>query len=245
MEFTSIYGAIAIDRDYEKSVLFLKSLGKDSHYPFINTSMFSFGDYEIPYYYDNMMLSFGATYKNFGYDLTDWNKLILKIEHILRNIGVEIAQFHIDSYVGDYTLTWIHKEKYFHSKEEHLSDLYQLQKTDDWYFGYGKRSMFTGSLDQDLKFYDKLDQDNFGFTYPVLFTEEARSVVQKVYHETAALPVGSAVKVKDGLELTKVLSDRINEILYSFMLEGSIMLADNYYHQGDIIIKKQPWYSSL
>lgn len=55
-EYTSVYGYIKIDRDYKKSADFIRSLGKDENYPFINTNMFSLGDFEIPYYYEILFL---------------------------------------------------------------------------------------------------------------------------------------------------------------------------------------------
>ncbi|MDY0089548.1 MAG: hypothetical protein RBR78_04195 [Flavobacteriaceae bacterium] len=114
-EYTSIYGYIKIYPSsrldsYSKAVDFIKSLGKDESYPFINSNMFSFGDCEIPYYYEDIMLGFASTYKYFGYELKDWNRFVLKIENILRNIDFENAQFHIDSAWGEFTMYWQSKK---------------------------------------------------------------------------------------------------------------------------------------
>src|SRR6476646_11877859 len=111
MEYTSVYGYIKIRRDYQKSVAFINNLEKDADYPFINTSMFSFGDPEIPYYYENMIFGFAATYKCFGLEVSDWNAFILKMEHILRHVDFENAQFHFESAIGDFTLFWTRKGK--------------------------------------------------------------------------------------------------------------------------------------
>ena len=169
-EYTSIYGYIKINRDYQKSADFICNLGKDENYPFINTNMFSLGDFEIPYYYENPIFGFAATYKYFGLELRDWNSFILKIENILRNIDFENAQFHIESTIGDFTLYWESLKKNFFSEEKENDKLIQLTKTDEWYFGFGKRSVFLGDLDETQIFHDFEDLRNYpnlGFIYPI------------------------------------------------------------------------------
>lgn len=169
MEYTSIYGYIKIERDYQKSADFIKTLGIDESYPFINTNMFSLGDYERPYYYENPIFGFAATYKYFGLELRDWNHFILKIENILRNIDFENAQFHVESSIGDFTLYWHSLEKNFYTKENENGKLVQLTKTDEWYFGFGKRSVFIGELNETQVFHDFEDLRNSGinFHYPI------------------------------------------------------------------------------
>lgn len=170
MEYTSIYGYIKIDRDYQKSVEFIKNIGKDENYPFINTSMFSFGENEIPFYYENIVLGFAATYKDFGLDLSDWNEFILKIEGILRNIDFENAQFHVESSIGEFTLFWTKKGSSLLGEENDSKYIeeYKLTKTNEWYFGFGKRSLFTGYPDRDIEIYEDLrNEPNLGFKYPI------------------------------------------------------------------------------
>lgn len=169
MEYTSIYGYIKIDRDYHKSVDFIKTLEKDNTYPFINTNMFSFGDHEVPYYYENILLGFAATYKYFGMDTSDWNDFILKMEHILRNIDFENAQFHVESALGDYTLFWANRKSAATEKNEadFLSE-YRLIKTEEWYFGFGKRSPFIGYPDDEITDSDQDLRNKIpDFVYPV------------------------------------------------------------------------------
>jgi len=169
-EYSSIYGYIKIDRDYEKSVNFIKAIGKDLEYPFINTNMFSFGDYESPYYYENIFLGFASSYKHFGLDLSDWNRFILKIENILRNTDFESAQFHVESSIGDFTLYWETLDKTFFTEEKQDDKLVRLTKTDEWYFGFGRRGAFVGDLDESQVFYDYEDLRNYhdlNFVYPV------------------------------------------------------------------------------
>jgi len=166
MEYTSIYGIIKIDREYHKSVEYLKNLKEEPSYPSINSSMFSFGDFD--YHYENMVLGFAVTYKYFGLENKDWNVFILKIENILRNIDFENAQFHCESAIGDYTLFWT-KQGALHCGEENEKkylNKYKLTKTNEWYFGFGRRSVSSGRL-IDIKFYGDLRNENLGFIYPV------------------------------------------------------------------------------
>lgn len=153
-KFNLIYGYIKVDRDYEKSVEFIKSLGKDDSYPFVNSNMFSFGDYEIPYYYEDIPLSFAATYKYFGLDIEDWNMFILKIENILRNISFEMAKFHIESSIGNYILTW---EKLFKSETKRTS---------------GDNIFITNNWSLEITFDINIENDisglnSIGFKYPI------------------------------------------------------------------------------
>jgi hypothetical protein len=168
MEFNTVYGYIKVDRDYEKSVEFIKSLGKDQDYPFVNTNMFSFGDNEIPYYYECNIFSFAATYKYFGLEIQDWNSFILKIENILRNIGFESAQFHIDGAINHYTLFWTKTGPSLLGEENHREyiEKYCLTKTHEWYFGFGRRHVFTGSIDKDEFYMDLRDDPDFKYPIP-------------------------------------------------------------------------------
>lgn len=169
-EYTSIYGYIKINRDYEKSANFIRNIGKDEEYPFINTHMFSLGDPEKPYYYENPIFGFAATYKYFGLELQDWNSFILKIENILRNIDFENAQFHVESSIGDFTLYWESINKNFYSEEKEDDKLIRLTKAEEWYFGFGKRSVFGGYLDETKISHDFEDLRNIpslNFKYPV------------------------------------------------------------------------------
>lgn len=165
MEYTYIYGAIMIDRDYLGTVSFLRSLEKDNSYPFINANMFSYGDYEIPFYYETPIITFGATYKWFGLDKEDWDLFILKVEHILRHTDFEMAQFHFGAALGEYTLFWMNKKKMRPTQmgwaQEEESKLIEAK---EWYFGYGARDLNVGFL---LKDQDRFDIPEPRIIYPV------------------------------------------------------------------------------
>ncbi|MCD8528518.1 MAG: hypothetical protein LRY27_00705 [Chitinophagales bacterium] len=164
-EWNYIYGAILV-KNYLKSVEIIKSLREDKNYPFINTDMFSLGAKDIPFYYDDRMISFAATYKYFGYEKEDWKILILKIEHLLRRIGFISAQFHISGVYDEITLFWYNKdEASTNLKENYYTSEYDFIKTDEWYFGYGFRNLHHARLES--KNYNKLD-----LLYPIDYNND-------------------------------------------------------------------------
>jgi hypothetical protein len=164
-EWNYIYGAILI-KDFNKAFEVIESLKKDKEYPFINTNMFNFGETEIPYCYDDVILTFGATYKNFGYDKSEWKIFILKIEHILRRISFKSAQFHASGVFDDVTLYWYNLSDTSDeiNKNYHTSE-YDLIKTNEWYFGYGERNLHFPRL--KTKDYLKLD-----LVYPIDYKKD-------------------------------------------------------------------------
>jgi hypothetical protein len=164
--------------------------------------------------------------------------LVLKLEHILRNIDFTVAQFHVDSYLGDFTLTWVCKEN-FYPPDDYLNKGYQLKKNGDLYFGYGVRSMFTGYLRQELNECDTLEGLNMGFSYPIVFAPAAIDYVRQKFEQTSHLPVGSIIDAR--LKYGDPLLDRVDEVLYSLVLAGKIDFAA-YRRSDEIIILEQPWY---
>ncbi|WP_299683634.1 hypothetical protein [uncultured Dokdonia sp.] len=164
-EWNYIYGAILI-KDFNKSFEIIESLKKDKKYPFINTNMFNFGETEIPYYYDDIILTFGATYKNFGYEKSEWKIFILKMEHLLRSIGFKSAQFHASGVFDQVTLSWYNiEDTYDELHKNYHTDTYDFYKTNEWYFGYGKRNLHFPELIS--KKYSKLDIE-----YPINYNKD-------------------------------------------------------------------------
>lgn len=153
-----VHGYIIINQDYENSIDYIKKIGKDESYPFINSNMFSIGDNEIPYYYGNIILSFAATYKEFGLELDEINKFIIKIENILRNIDFEKAQFHCEGFYSDFIPFWINRNSYLGKKidESYPENNENLIQTNEWYFGF---------KDGGWKF--KELEDFYDFKYPI------------------------------------------------------------------------------
>ena len=58
MEYNYFYGAILIDRDYENSKNFISQKMMEKKYLYFHPNIFSLGEPEYPYYYENMLISF-------------------------------------------------------------------------------------------------------------------------------------------------------------------------------------------
>src|SRR3569833_4292 len=223
MEYTSVYGAIKIDRDYANSAAFIRSIGEGDGFPFITTNMFGLGDYARPYYYENMLITFGTTYKYFGLDLIDWNIFILKIENILRNIDFESAKFHVDGSINDCVLYWANKQK--HHVGDYRDDKYKLIETDDIIFGFGNRTLDIARPDKRYeKAYDEISID--GFSYPIKFSEDAYQKVRTFNERMKDFQIGSRVIFKD--IVGEDFDDRIYEIFYDLKLKGIYEIINRY-----------------
>lgn len=236
MEYTSVYGAIKIDRDYENSVAFIRSIGEGDGFPFITTNMFGLGDYARPYYYENMLITFGATYKYFGMDLTDWNIFILKIENILRNIDFESAKFHVDGSINDCVLYWMskkHSDEYW--QKEYRGEEYKLIETDDFFFGFGDRDLITALPDKRYdKKYDEIHIE--GFSYPIKFSDEVYQKVRTFNGKMKDFQIGSRVIFQDVMD--EDVDDRLYEFFYVLKLKGIYELAYHDPKKTIIVLKK-------
>ncbi len=220
MKFTYIHGTIMIDNDYERSAAYIRSIGEDSIYPFMGTKLFGLGDYTIPHYYHNMLITFGTTYKYFGIDLVDWNLFILKTENILRNIDFESAQFHIESAIGNYIFHWVNKKSKLNDAywlDNYRSEPYKLIETNEFFFGFGDRGLHVPYPDD--RYSKELDELSFeGFNYPIKFAEEAYQKVREFNKIARNFHIGSSVNFKESVGVK--IDDRIFEILYDLKLKG-------------------------
>ena len=220
MEMAVIYGAITLHEHYVRSIEFIKSLGKDSMFPAINTSDFGLGDYDnyhhegvlmYDYSWDNMIISYGHTTGAAIFDMGYLELFILKMEHILRNIDFDKAILHIQSVesLENADLFW-EKKRHHIRKQESLDEEY-LVEAEEWYFGYGKRSL-AGYLDQPV---ESIYGHSFkNHPYPVKFSEEFTSLffnniqASILHYGTEGIPRTELEKdpLLDKLELRKIIS---------------------------------------
>lgn len=154
---TIVHGRISLKGNFEKSRQYIRNLGDDKEYPWIRAEMFSWGAGESPYYYENPVISFGASYKQVE---DEWENFILKFENILRNIEFETAKIQLETEIlGTYNFFW---------KSKTGPDTYQknekLIETAEWYFGYGHRHAY-GILEEPLT--ESQTYRLFHFNYPV------------------------------------------------------------------------------
>ncbi|RFZ94404.1 hypothetical protein D0C36_02300 [Mucilaginibacter conchicola] len=178
MEMVVIYGAITLHRDYIRSIDFIKSLEDHLKFPEISTSDFGLGDYNRYYHennlmydysWNNMIISYACTTGAAIFDDGNLDLFILKMEHVLRNIDFAKAIVHIQSVESSENadLFWEKREhRYFDSQldleEQHLFE------TDEWNFGYGRRSLTGYLIDSEENIWHSLNEH----PYPAILSEK-------------------------------------------------------------------------
>jgi len=173
IEWNNFYGAILIDREYEKSKDFIVNRILEKKYNYFHPAIFSTGIQEYPYYYDDILFSFGRTAKYFACDLRELQDFITEFEDILSNLDFKNAQVRMDTDYANYDLFWRNKTKL--TEQEQLEDIKQYSEygvryfeSEKFYFGIGEIDLYTGWVENYSK--EKLtDFDSWygqGFNYP-------------------------------------------------------------------------------
>ncbi len=172
MEYNYFYGAILIDRDYENSKNFISQKMMEKKYLYFHPNIFSLGEPEYPYYYENMLISFGRTAKYFCDDVYELKAFLREFEDILSNLDFETAQIKVEASYAEYKLFWINKQKLRSSDRDSLHDTFNEEQiryyeTENLYFGFGEVDLFSGYVDkyEEKKLLD-FDRKYPGFIYP-------------------------------------------------------------------------------
>ena len=176
MEYNSFYGAILIDRDYENAKNFINQKMIEKEYYYFHPNIFSLGEHEYPYYYENMLISFGRTAKYFVDTENELKKFLCEFEDILNNLDFETAQINVEASYADYKLFWINKQKLINQPGDSLETTLKYFKinqvryfeTEKFYFGFGEISLFTGYISNNYDNEKLIDFDRKypGFVYP-------------------------------------------------------------------------------
>ncbi|MGH1519860.1 hypothetical protein [Chryseobacterium sp. JK1] len=161
MGFQSIvHGRIVIESNLDKVREIIQNLGNDEW--MFRTEMFGTGISDQTYY-ENPVISFGATYKQIEYY---WVEFIQEFENILRQIDFDTAKIQLETEIlGTYNFFWKSKKQDKTSYEKEA----RMIETEKWFFGFGNRDRW-GLLETDL-----LEEEIFaidGFKYPII---DARS----------------------------------------------------------------------
>lgn len=156
-EWNYFYGAIMLDMDYasspfdnyEDAIDFIQHKLAKKEYQYFHPKIFSTATKEIPFYYDNILITFGRTGKWLFFDSSELLDFIKEFEDILSNLDFENAQIKIASPLGDYTLFWCNKSKIdVHRLETTLEYFLQNQtryyESSKFYFGFGEINLSTG-----------------------------------------------------------------------------------------------------
>jgi hypothetical protein len=174
MEYNYFYGAILIDRDYEGSKRFIAEEMLAKNYYYFHPNIFSLGEYAYPYYYENILISFGRTAKYFVDETGELEKFITEFEDILQHLDFETAQIKVAASYSDYQLFWLNKEKIRaedrleKSKKFLEADKIRFYESEKFYFGLGEVDLFFGSMRSanDPEKMECFDLQYPGFFYP-------------------------------------------------------------------------------
>jgi hypothetical protein len=163
-EWNYFYGAIMLDRDYDEAVNFIENKLLAKNYYYFHPKIFSTAVMEYPFYYDNILISFGRTGKWLFYGSQELMNFIVEFEDILNNLDFENAQIKMTSPLGNYTLFWRNKQKCVGNDLQTTLEYFNKNKTRyyesrKFFFGLGEINLSTGGCirkynEDDLKFFD-------------------------------------------------------------------------------------------
>lgn len=156
IEWNSFYGAILIDEEYNSSKDFIKKELLKKDYFYFHPDIFSTGIQELPFYYDNILFSFGRTAKYFASTTQELQDFILEFEDILQHLGFRNAEIRIDTDYARYDLFWRNKSKMndvekASALKQYKEDKIKCFEGEQFVFGIGEIDLFTGYVDP----YDK------------------------------------------------------------------------------------------
>lgn len=136
---TIVHGKIIAGADMARNKAVIDSLQDQQPFPWIMTEMFGVPQLESPHYYENQVITFGASYKQLDDDLTGF---LMKFEHILSQLDFRSAKIEIESEIFPiFYCFWKSKHNDTPGDEEkYISE--GLYVTDQWYYGYGQRNVW-------------------------------------------------------------------------------------------------------
>lgn len=151
-----VHGRIVLEKDLDKVRKIIQDLGNDEW--MFRTEMFGLAISD-PTYYEDPVISFGATYKQIEYY---WAEFIQNFEDILRQIDFDTAKIQLETEIlGTYNFFWKSKKKGKTSYKEEA----KMIEVEEWFFGFGNRDRW-GHLETDL-----LEKEIFAiddFKYPMI-----------------------------------------------------------------------------
>gem|GEM_PF-767448 len=222
-----IHGRIVLGKEPKKSIEIIQSLKEDHKYPWIRPKMFSIGETESPYYYDEPVISFSATYKYY-----DWTSFMIKLECLLMKIHFVSVKMQLENqFEGQFNFFWKSKEYSSSYKEKD-----RLTETDKWYFGVGHRDMW-GYLLEDVE-NTGFPIQPLGFKYPIQFDERILNGVNLMIDKISQTPIGKRIEIEDFIKDTRITrDDRIYPILT--LLEWKEMIDYGRGEKGGFWIEKR------
>lgn len=134
-EMSIVHGRITLRGNHAKARTAIAAIGNDDEYPWLRSEMFSIGAAESPFYYENTVIAFAATYKSVEHE---WRSFQAKFETLLRQLDFDTAKLELETeFYGSFHCFWATKlTNTCFAEKEHLTE------TDEWFFGYGYRTQF-------------------------------------------------------------------------------------------------------
>lgn len=171
MEWNNFYGALLIDREYERSKTFITDEMIKKGYEYFHPSLFSLPVQERGFYYDEMLIAFGRTGKYLLKNERELQKFIKEFEDILDNMDFSNAQINISVDYANYNLFWNNKEKLLREYGSTLKttmEYFEMNKVryfenERSYFGLGIIDIQTGWVEEP---YDPDKLRDFDLKYP-------------------------------------------------------------------------------
>jgi len=181
-----IHGRIVLGKEPKKSIEIIQSLKEDDKYPWIRPKMFSVGEITSPYYYDEPVIAFAATYKYY-----DWTTFVIKLECLLVKIDFVSVKMQLESeFEGHFNFFWKSK-KY----EPRFEEKGKLIETDKWFFGVGHRDMW-GYLLEDIENTNSPIQP-LEFTYPIEFDKLILKAINSMIDMIGDVQIGKRINIED------------------------------------------------
>lgn len=170
-QWNYFYGALILNSDYKGFLDFVQNKMEDKNYYYFHPALFSQAIQEFPYYYDDILISFGRTAKWFLETEDELNEFIQEFEDLLLHMDFRYAQMKTGGIYCDHSFFWLHKKKLintpgssFQTTMEYMDDnKIRFFESEHFYFGLGEISLSTGWCE---KSYDEEDLQSFDLQYP-------------------------------------------------------------------------------
>ena len=182
----TVVNATIVIEDWVACSEILNTMDEDIHYPWVRREMFNLGSITAPYFYQNPVVSFAASYKNFeGSDISD---LILKFEYLLDKIDFDYTRLRFETtWYGEYECYW--KKKKGHN-DTYISK-FKLIEREKWFFGFGFRTRY-GELIVEQE--PRIPPD---FEYPIAFDPKIIEAFNEIIPELNAIPINTRKYYKE------------------------------------------------
>ncbi|GAB3538796.1 hypothetical protein [Spirosoma fluminis] len=153
---STVYGRITVNKDFDKVKTYFEQMPIDDSFLYISPEMFKVGTTTGRLFYEELIITFGATYKA----VEDfWTEYVLKFERILEDIEFVSVVMHLETeFMGTYSFFWLSKASGY--SVDNSDRMIEMPK---WFFGVGSRNMWGHLIELEGNKHDY----PFGFSYPV------------------------------------------------------------------------------